>query len=160
MFLLKMDPREYALSNYGYFLLKSLLGLGASFIVCGLLVGLRLPTCILMAFFVVFSKICFHSFCCGNLSGQAEKHITKTNLRQEFGIAIFAILLCAYGLPLINLNLSETLFYILMVPVIVFGLAGSVYLWRFQGYRRIYKEAALGQQHLLRLQRSSQTGQY
>ena len=27
-----------------------------------------------------------------------------------------------------------------MVPVIVFGLAGSVYLWRFQGYRRIYKE--------------------
>ncbi len=77
MFLLKMDPREYALSNYGYFLLKSLLGLGASFIVCGLLVGLRLPTCILMAFLSSSARSVFTVFCCGNLSGQAEKHITK-----------------------------------------------------------------------------------
>ncbi|MFR1724454.1 hypothetical protein [Emergencia timonensis] len=140
MFLLKMDPREYALSNYGYFLLKSLLGLGASFIVCGLLVGLRLPTCILMAFFVVFSKICFHSFLLWQSQRTGRKTYNENKPSPRIWIAIFAILLCAYGLPLINLNLSETLFYILMVPVIVFGLAGSVYLWRFQGYRRIYKE--------------------
>lgn len=140
MFLLKMDPGEYTLTNYGYFLLKSLLGLGVSFIVCGLLVGLRLPTCILMAIFVVFSKICFHSFLLWRSQRTGRKTYNENKPSSALWITIFAILLCAYGLPLINWHLSETIFYILMVPVVIFGLVGSVYLWRFQGYRRVYKD--------------------
>ncbi len=140
MFLLKMDSREYTLTNYGYFLLKSLLGLGASFMVCGLLIGLPLQTCILMAFFVVFSKICFHSFLLWRAQRTGKRTYNENKPTPRIWILIFALLLCAYGLPLINLSLSETIFYILMVPVIIFGLAGSIYLWRFQGYRRIYKD--------------------
>lgn len=140
MFLLKMDPREYTLTNYGYFLLKALLGLASSFIVCGILVGLPLVTCILMAFFVVFGKICFHSFLLWRSERTSGKTYNENKPMPKLWALIFALLACAYGLPLINITLTETIFYIFMIPVMIFGIIGSVYLWKFQGYRRIYKD--------------------
>lgn len=140
MFLLKMEPREYTLTDYGYFLLKSLAGLMPAFIICGSITGLSALTCVLMPFFVVLSKLAFHGFLLYRSEKSHKKVYNAGKPTPMFWIIVMVLLALAYGLPLTGLIISETVFYIAMVPAAAFGIPGAIYIWKFPGYRRVYKE--------------------
>lgn len=140
MFLLKMDAREYTLTDYAYFLLKSLLGLMPTFIICGKLVGLSVLTCALMPFFVVFSKLAFHGFLLYRAGKDGKKVYNAGKPTPRFWVVVFILIGLAYAPPLAGIVISEALFYGAMVPVVIAGILGGVYIWRFPNYRSVYKE--------------------
>lgn len=139
MFLLKMDAREYTLTNYAYFLLKALLGLMPSFIFCGIVTGLSMVSCVLMPFFVVFSKVCFHGFLLWRSEKSGKNTYNENKPSPKLWVLIGLLVAVAYVPPLFGLIISETVFYVAMIPVLVMGIAGAIYIFRFQNYRKIYK---------------------
>lgn len=59
MFIMRVDPKQYTVTNYLYFLLKMLVGFLAFSLLFGRLAGASVITCLALPLYVVCVKLCF-----------------------------------------------------------------------------------------------------
>ena len=138
MILMNMDARKYTISNYYYSMIKVIIGFLPFTLTFGIYNGLSPITCILMPFFVMFVKTIYNSYILYDFN--KNKKIKNENLPTKgiwILIAIFVIL--AYGLPVLNITITEEIFYILFIISLVFGIIAFWYVSRFKEYKKAYK---------------------
>ena len=138
MILMNMDAKNYTLSNYYYSMLKVIIGFLPFTIIFGMYYGLSLITCVLMPFFVVFIKTIYNSYILYdfNKSKKIKNENTPTRIVWTL-IAGFVIL--AYGMPFLNITITENIFYVLFVISLLLGIIAFKYVAQFKGYKKAYK---------------------
>lgn len=140
VFLLRMDARRYALSAYGYTLLKDFMGfLTAALVVGRLALQAPLALCLLTPVLVCSVKL--------TAAGLELAHFTRRRrLAREakwFPVlqGLGLLLLAAAYLPplLLNRALPSAAVYAVCGLAAAGGVWGAAYLLRFSGYRRVYR---------------------
>ncbi|MBE5873084.1 MAG: hypothetical protein E7287_01615 [Lachnospiraceae bacterium] len=139
MMLLNMNAREYTLVNYGYAIIKILIGFSLFGILFGLGAGLPLWQCILIPFFVSGIKITLAAISLWKYERKGE--VTNENLMGKFQwIAILLFLAAAYGLPALGILIPKVVCLLIMAVCVVTGLFSVKKIWRFPYYREVYRE--------------------
>lgn len=139
MILMRMDARKYTLANYGYAVLKTIVGFLPFSVLFGLWQGLHPGLCLLIPFFVSGMKL---AAAAGRLiryekTGKApdENHLGKT------GWASFAgLLAAAYGLPALGWVLPAAVSAVFMILGILCGLFSIKKILTFDNYRDMYQQ--------------------
>ena len=138
MILMNMDAKNYTLSNYYYSMVKVITGFLPFTIIFGMYYGLSLITCVLMPFFVMFVKTIYNSYILYDFS--KSKKIKNENTPTKIIwilIAIFVIL--AYGMPFLNITITENVFYVLFIISVILGILAFRYVAQFKEYKKAYK---------------------
>lgn len=138
IFLMRMDARQYTLSNYLYFLLKMAVGLLPFTLLFGMLAGVSPGLCLLMPFFVCAFKLIVTAI---SLWGCRDgKKARNENLPTPvIWAGVLAALVLAYALPALGLAMSPLLFLALAVLTAIGGGLSLVYVLRFREFRAIYR---------------------
>ncbi len=138
MILMNMNAKKYTLSNYYYSMIKVIIGFLPFTLIFGIYSGLLPITCILMPFFVIFIKTIYNAYILYYFN--KNKKIKNENVPTKgiwILIAIFVIL--AYGLPALNIPITEGVFYILFSISLIFGTIAFWYVSKFKDYKKAYK---------------------
>ncbi len=137
--LMNMDAGKYAISNYAYSMLKVVVGFLPFTILFGLGIDVPLWLCILMPFFVVAVKICaiFYDIWKYKRTGI----VTNENSLDKLRWVLIALLLAlAYGLPVVHVTLTRTIFAILLAACLLFGIYSLTQILAFKDYKKLYKK--------------------
>ncbi len=139
MILLRMNAREYTLANYGYAILKVIVGFLPCAIVFGWLRGITLWFCLLFPFCVAGIKLAVAAY--SLLEYEKTGFIHNENKIQKYLWLVAGILLAlAYGLPAVGIVLplaaSMTLLLV-WIPIGAFSIRKVV---SFRYYREINQE--------------------
>lgn len=139
IFLMRMNAREYTLSNYFYFLLKIVVGFLPFTLLLGQLSGVPIVICLLMPLFVVSVKLIFTALALHAYvrTGHA-KNENKLDPVVLVGIAVS--LAAAYLPPFLGYAMNEAVFLALFVISAVMAVFSFLYVLKFPEYRRICKE--------------------
>ncbi|MDF2803289.1 MAG: hypothetical protein K0S61_3192 [Anaerocolumna sp.] len=139
MFIMRMNAREYTLSNYLYFLIKTWIGFLPLTLWLGIAGGLEVITCLLMPFLVCGIKVIATAVILVNC--EDSEIVMNENLPSAvvwIGVAI--CLVAAYLLPFLGIiTMNETIFLILSLGVIVAGGFYIIYLLKYEDYQKTYK---------------------
>ena len=138
MMLMNMDARKYTLSNYYYSMIKLIIGFLPFTLIFGIYYGLSIITCILMPVFTVFIKTIYNSYILYDYN--KNKKIKNENVPTKIIwilIAIFVAL--AYGLPALNIQINENIFYIMFTISLILGIFAFRYIGKFKNYKKAYK---------------------
>lgn len=142
VFLLGMDARRYALSNYLYFLFKTVIGF-AGIVAVGYLLQpdqLRVPVVwiLLLPLLVLSAKLVEAA------GDTALYHKTGRNLddpkllKIELG-GLVLLLAAAYAPLLLGWTIPTVVLYLMTGILALLAVPATVYLFRFRDYRRIYQ---------------------
>lgn len=139
MFLMRMDARSYTLTDYGYAILKVLVGFLPFSIMFGLPQGIPLWICLLIPFFVAGAKI---TAAAGALlyyekSGKAPN---ENSFGKSKWIGLLVLLAAAYGLPAIGVLIPGYVTVGLMIFFILCGIAAARKIFTFPDYRSMYQQ--------------------
>lgn len=139
IFLMRMNAREYTLSNYFYFLLKIVIGFLPFTLLLGRLSGVSTVICLLMPLFVVSVKLIFTALALHDYvrTGHA-KNENKLDSVALVGIAVS--LAAAYLPPFLGYAMNGAVFLALFVIFAVMAVFSFSYVLKFPEYRRICKE--------------------
>lgn len=136
---LNMNAREYTLVNYGYAIIKVLVGFTLFGIIFGLGAGLPLWQCILIPFFVAGIKITVAATSLWKYERTGEA--TNENLLGKFQwIAIVLFLAAAYGLPALGILIPKFVCGVIMTVCFITGLFSVRKIFRFSYYREVYRQ--------------------
>lgn len=138
MFLMRMDARQYTLVNYGYFLLKTLVGFLPFTLLFGLLSKAPFYLCLLMPLLVCGVKLCVTAV--NLLLSRGGTKVRSENLPTPVvwgGIAVG--LAAAYGLPAMGYAMNGLVFGVLCGLAIIGGVFSLGYVLRFRAYRDMYR---------------------
>ena len=139
MILMKMDAKKYTLSDYGYALLKVIVGFLPFTILFGRSVQVPLWICLMLPLFVVCVKATVSAYTLKRY--EKTKKVTNENLpEKQLWIAIGELLVLAYGLPYFGFALSNTIYLILFLSSLLLGGFSLFYIYHFSSYRKIYQE--------------------
>ena len=149
VFLLRMDAKKHAISNYIYLLFRFFVG----FLVVGLVVTLimELPTwyALLIPCFVVAVKLFFAAietkiFDKKN-STKEKKYFIRTKRGTSIGYykstIVFLLLVAAYLPVALGFVLPENILLVIMGTGIVIGIASVFVLKNYKNYRKAYRTA-------------------
>lgn len=101
MFLLRMDAKKYTLVNYGYSILKVIIGFLPLTWIVGTLNGVSLWVCLLLPFFVAGAKLLVAALVL--LRYKKTDNYTNENLPLVYGWSLVGVFLAAaYGLPFLR----------------------------------------------------------
>ena len=140
MFLLQMDARRYVVMDYGYYLLKLVIGFTISALLFGGLV-LRLPLwlCLLTPLFVASGKLTTSG--CTLLRWKRKGTLVTGEKINVVKLTVPGMLLTAAYAPLaLGLAIPRIVFFVLLGLFLVCGSVAAVYVVRFPHYRKVYKE--------------------
>lgn len=138
MFLMRMDVREYTLSNYLYFLLKMLIGFLPFTLLFGKMAGVPTLVCIMMPFFVCGIKLIITAITL--LDSRDGTKVANENLPTAIvWIGVAVTMIAAYAPPFFGYAMNESLFLGASIIVTVIGVFCLAYVFRFQNYRIIYR---------------------
>ena len=139
MILMNMDAREYTLSNYIYAISKTFLGFLPFTLLFGFFVGLPIWLSSILPLLVCSAKITMAAI---NLRkyNKEKKVINENNPPKSYWIFMFVFLLCAYGIPFLNITINEPILCFLLIISIGIGLFSWLQIWKFSYYRKVYKE--------------------
>lgn len=139
MFIMRMDAKNYSLSNYFYAIIKVFIGFSPFTILFGLLSDVPLWLCFILPLFIASTKIIVSAY---SLSLYEKKGIIINENKPVKYIWILTgvFLLLAYGLPYLKITMPIEIAVIIMLVSIFFGLFCLRYLLRFNKYREMYKQ--------------------
>lgn len=137
--LLRMNAREYSLVNYGYSLLKTILGFLPCTIFFGLEKGVPLWLCILIPFGVAGAKLVMAADSLRDYKKSGTLRSDGKVLKQT-GILTGIFVALAYLLPAAGIVLPFELSALLWVLLIPAGLISLRYLLGFEYYREFNQE--------------------
>jgi len=138
MILMKMNAKDYTLSNYYYQMLKLIVGFIPVILIFGLLSKVSLFICLIMPLFVVMMKTIVNTYYLYRYEKSRKiRNENKPEVVLWIMIAIF--LICAYLLPSLGIMLNEVIFLILFIVTSIIGFISFKYVNTFKEYGRIYK---------------------
>lgn len=136
--LMRMDLREYILSNYLYFLIKTAIGFLPFTLIFGWISGAGIAACLLMPLFVCSVKVVVAAgalFACRD--GRRTWNENKpTPVRW---VCVGLLLIAAYLLPFLGYTISEQVFAGLSIVLLCAGGFSLCYIQRFRQYQPIYR---------------------
>ncbi|MCH1983190.1 hypothetical protein MCG98_11495 [Ruminococcus sp. OA3] len=138
MILMRMNAREYTLSNYGYSILKVIVGFMPFTVLIGRTRQVPVLLCILIPFFIAGAKmsVAWFSLRRYQLTGKC----TNENLPARVGWAVTGILLAAaYGPVYFGFPLPVWMVLGLMVLLTGTGVYSAVKIVAFDEYREMYQ---------------------
>lgn len=138
MILMRMDAREYTLSNYLYSSLKVAVGFMPFTIYFGVAWKMNLGLCILLPFFVTAAKMAAAWLLL--LRYEKKGVCMNENLPPKFAWPLTGILLvAAYGLPYAGIVVPVRAFAVIAALAVVSGLYSLVKIMGFGKYREMYQ---------------------
>jgi hypothetical protein len=144
VFLMRLDAKKYALSNYLYFLLRTFVGMAVVTAVIGSLYGVSVFGAVTAAALVVAIKCILPAILLGTPMKEQKKRFEKLYTVLAI-LVITALLFVAYALPVLGWALPVKVFYA-VCAVAVIGAVPSVWaLYHFKGYKDAYKEEFTGE---------------
>lgn len=139
MFLLQMDARRFVVTDYGYYLLKLLIGFTVAAMLGGLLLSLPLWLCLLVPLFVAAGKLTASGLTL--LRWKRKGTLVTTEKINVIKLAVPGVLLVAAYAPLaLGWSIPRSVFFVLLGLFLVAGTVSAVYVVRFPHYRKAYKE--------------------
>jgi hypothetical protein len=134
-----MNAKSYVLVDYGYSLLKLVVGFSAFGLLFGQLAGLPVWICLIIPLFVVGMKLSIAAY---TLHGYEKSGNMNTEKKQENIVLIANIILlaAAYGLPVMEIVLPQRLTVLLMLIPILTGAASVRKIYNFPYYRECYQQ--------------------
>ena len=154
MVLMRMDAREYTLSNYLYFLLKMLVGFLPFALLFGLLAGVNPFVCLLVPLVVCGAKLIISAivlFDCRDGEKVRNENLPTTVVWAGVGLCCVA----AYLPPALGYAMPQWVFVLLAVLCILGGLAGLWYVFRFPHYRRVYHKLLVPENFAMNVKKTS-----
>lgn len=139
MILLRMNAREYTLVNFGYTILKVLIGFLPFSIIFGISRGVPLWPCLLIPFCVAGAKVTAAAY---SLWEYEKNGIARNGNTFSKGRWLFTgiLLVLAYGLPAVGIALPVWASMGIMLAFVFLGAASIRRIVRFQNYREINQE--------------------
>lgn len=138
MVLMRMNAKEYTLINYGYSILKVIIGFLPFTILLGLNQGIPLWQCILIPFFIAGLKITLASTSLYHYEKTGE--VNNENKLQKFAwIGLILLLAAAYGLPAVGFVLPNIVVLVVMIISILTGIITARKIICFSNYREMYQ---------------------
>lgn len=139
MFLMRMSAREYTLSNYFYFLFNMLVGFLPFTLLFGQRSGVPIVLCLVMPLFVVSIKLIFAALALYDYTRTG--HAKDENLPAPvIWCGVGVSLIAAYLPPFFGYTMNNILFLALFFVAALGAVASFFYVFKFQEYRRVYKE--------------------
>ena len=139
MMIMRMDAKNYTLSNYIYAMIKTFIGFMPFTIIFGLISKVPLWLCIIIPIFVVTVKMTFSAYIL--IDFQKTKIIKNENLLDKLTWVIIGILLlCAYGLPYIGITINQIIFTICFIVSLITGILSIKVISSFDKYKQVYKQ--------------------
>ena len=136
---MRMDAKNYTLSNYIYAMIKTFIGFMPFTIIFGLISKVPLWLCIIIPIFVVTVKMTFSAYIL--IDFQKTKIIKNENLLDKLTWVIIGILLlCAYGLPYIGITINQIIFTICFIVSLITGILSIKVISSFDKYKQVYKQ--------------------
>ncbi len=139
MILMRMDAREYTLVNYGYAILKVVVGFLPASIFFGLQQGVSLGFCVLMPFFVAGLKMAVAVLSLWDYERTGEAS-NENKLGKFVWLVVFLLLAAAYGLPAVGFVLPVAAVAVFMIVSVLAGIMASVKILSFGQYREMYQQ--------------------
>ncbi len=142
VFLLGMDAKRYALSNYLYFLFKTALGFAGIFVVAFLLQPdeLRVSAVwiLTLPLLVVASKLVESA---GELAlfRKTGRNLSDPSLQKIALVIPLLLIALAYGLPVLGWMIPSIVLYLLTGLLALLAIFAVLYLFRFREYRQLYQ---------------------
>lgn len=139
MILMRMDARSYTLTDYGYSILKVIVGFLPFSVLFGLMQGIPLWVSLLIPFFVAGIKM---AVAAGTLwyYEKTGKAPNENKLGRFRWIGLLVLLAAAYGLPAIGIIVPGPAVIGLMILSILCGIAAVWKIYTFGEYRRMYQQ--------------------
>ncbi len=143
MILMRMNAREYTLVNYGYAILKVIVGFLPFTILFGWNRGVSLWFCILIPFCVAGVKLALAAYSLWNYekSGLVPN---ENKIQKNVWILTGIFLALAYGLPAVGFALPAVASMALMLAFIPLGVLSIRKIITFPYYRQINQELLAG----------------
>lgn len=139
LFLMRMDAKEYAVSNYIYTILKNIIGFGVVIIPLGLLVNVPVIVCILFPFYIVSVKAIANADLLRDMAKRNK--ITDQRFPTVVLLVIVSVLIvAAYLPPYFGYVIPYSVFYLVCAVTFICAVPVLRYIIKFKGYRAIYKE--------------------
>ena len=139
MILMRMNARDYTLTNYGYSILKVVIGFLPFAVLFGRMWEVPLWICLLIPFFVAGAKLILAAV---SLHGYDKTgRASNENKLGRFGWMILALLVAAaYGPPAAGLAVPGEFVVIVMIAVILGGILSAGKVISFADYRDMYQQ--------------------
>lgn len=137
--LLRVDSKHYALASFLAFLVKNMLFMTAILLVLCIYYQLPIWYAIMFPLFLASTKIIWVSMML-RYNQTSKRIITENNYKMVITACLFGIA-SAYGLPLfLSIVIPNAILFILMAAFLIASIAGLYYLFRYQGYKKLYKK--------------------
>jgi len=138
MFLMRMDAREYTLSNYFYFIIKTVLGFLPWTLLFGTMEGVPLWACFLLPLFIAAIKCIFTAWAL--MKYNRTKKVANENLPKAVSIVLVILLLvAAYLPPYLGYVMPMAVICVIFAAAIILGALAIKYILDFKYYREVYK---------------------
>ena len=139
LILMRMNAKEYTLTNYFYTLLKTLVGFMPFTILFGINRNIPLWLCIALPFCIAGMKLIF--IACSLWDYERRGSGYNENQLSKYVWGFIAILLAiAYALPALGYFVPKTITEILFLACIPLGILGLIKVVNFKEYYAINKE--------------------
>lgn len=139
MILMRMDARDYTLINYGYAILKIIVGFMPFAIILGRGQGLPLWICLLVPFFVAGAKVLVAASSLWDYDRKGLAY-NENKLGKFYWIAVGLLLAAAYLLPVRGIVVPKAAVVVLMIVTILGGIISARKIITFAQYRSLYQE--------------------
>ncbi len=136
MILMRMNAREYTLVNYGYSIIKVIVGFLPFSIIFGTLRDIPLWFCLIFPFTVAGMKMTYAAYSLWDY--EKSGNIYNENKIQKYLWLVTGVLLAlAYGLPAVDILLPDIVSMIVLMVFIPIGAFAVRKIIRFRYYREI-----------------------
>lgn len=139
MILMRMDAREYTLVNYGYGILKVIVGFLPFTLLFGTGVGVPLWLCAVLPFSVAGMKLAAAAYSLWDYERRGFAY-NENKLNKYLWIGIGVLLAGAYGLPAVKIVIPVSWSVLLWMLCIPAGVLGVWKVLKFQDYRALNQE--------------------
>ncbi len=136
--LMRMDARQYALTDYAYQMFRLIVGMLPFLLYYGLQQRVSLWLCLLMPFFVAGCKMIWAAYTLGKYkkTGVAPN---ENALGKMIWSVMFLLVALAYGLPALGIVLPLAVSVVMMVVLTLAGVSSLRFIVRFDQYKSLYQ---------------------
>lgn len=139
VFLMRMDAKQYVLINYGYAILKVVIGFFPFMILVGSILDLPLWLDVILPFSIVGLKL----FVAATSLWDYEKRglaYNENRLGKFLWAFVALMIIVACGLPAVNIAVPQIVSTALFIAFVPLGIIGAVKVIRFDEYKAVFRD--------------------
>lgn len=139
VFLMRMDAKQYVLINYGYAILKVVIGFMPFMILVGSILDLPLWLDVILPFSIVGLKL----FVAATSLWDYEKRglaYNENRLGKFLWAFVALMIIVACGLPAVNIAVPQIVSTALFIAFVPLGIIGAVKVIRFDEYKAVFRD--------------------